>query len=196
MFNCAVACFAAFQLTKRRKYKRWANYFSKKIHTWCKKGNPNVVHCSSFLKAESMALKKSRFSETVKLYKDSIRQAGRQGVLHDQALAHERLGQFYYQQDFITDSTYHTRMARKFFREWGALDRAAKVSPHLSSITAGGTVAETMASTSIRRSVHFAEDLDGPPLLQVTTDCESTAPSTACGSSGCHRRSSEGTIGS
>lgn len=104
IFNCAVACFAAFEQTKRRKYLAWARYFSSKIHAWANKKNPNVVHQSLFLKAESKSRKSSGFANAVRLYKESILISGRQGVLHDQALGNERLGELYLRNALVSDA--------------------------------------------------------------------------------------------
>ncbi|CAB9520243.1 Transcriptional regulator [Seminavis robusta] len=122
-FNLGLAFFAAFKQTKKLKYKRMANAHAKKIYDWAKNGNPNVVHSALLLQAESKSLQKAKFPETIKLYKEAILLAGRQGFLHDQALANERIGEFYVSHGLDTDAQFYFWEAIRCFGEWGSSQR-------------------------------------------------------------------------
>ena len=99
-----MASFIGFEQKKRRKYLKWAKYFSRSIFGWAKKGNPNCVHYVPLLRAENATRRKNGFAEAVKNYKEAILLAGRQGVLHECGLGHERLGNLYFRCDLINDS--------------------------------------------------------------------------------------------
>ena len=115
-FQCAIACIAVFCDTKKSKYKTMALFHAKKIETWRKKGNPNVVHFDRLVQAELLSLKKN-FPKSVEMFKDAITLTGRQGILHVQALANERLAEFYLRHDLKSDAMYHFNEAYRLFNE-------------------------------------------------------------------------------
>lgn len=62
---------------------------SERIKQWIAKGNPNVKHYDALLDAELAAIQ-GRWSIARNRYEVAILFAGRQGFVHEQALAHER----------------------------------------------------------------------------------------------------------
>jgi hypothetical protein len=61
---------------------------------------------------------KSRLAE--KGYSDAILMAGRRGLTHDQALAHERCGEHYMRKRDTDEAMYQLGRALTLYEEWGA----------------------------------------------------------------------------
>jgi hypothetical protein len=57
--------------------------------------------------------------EAETLFKEAVRFAGRRGFTHDQALANERLGDFFSRQRLKDDAKYHFSEAIKLYQKWG-----------------------------------------------------------------------------
>jgi tetratricopeptide (TPR) repeat protein len=109
--------------SKKLKYKRLALAYSKQLKVWARKGNPNVVHYVSFINAEIKSWSKASFPDSVKLFKEAITLAREQGILHDQALANERLGDLYLHHKLESDALRHFQEAIYLYNKWGSVAR-------------------------------------------------------------------------
>jgi tetratricopeptide (TPR) repeat protein len=89
----------------------------------CTGQNVNVRHYESLLEAELAALD-GRRSIALKHYDISILLAGRQGFIQDQAMAHQKLGEFHLKSANMQDAEYHVGEAIKLYEEWGAFQKA------------------------------------------------------------------------
>ncbi|CAB9496390.1 Transcriptional regulator [Seminavis robusta] len=118
-FQCALSLLSLYQTTKSKKFKSMACFFSGKLNSWAKKGNPNFKHYSLMVDAEALDIRGKR-SEAEKLFKEAVIFAGRRGFTNDQALANERLGGFFLRQGLDDDAKYHLGEAIKLYRQWGA----------------------------------------------------------------------------
>lgn len=79
-----------------------------------------MQHLAALLKAELAATKKQS-KAAVESFEQAILMAGRQGISHDQALANERLGDYYGSLNRMSDAEYHLQEAVKLYSEWGAV---------------------------------------------------------------------------
>jgi tetratricopeptide (TPR) repeat protein len=118
-FANGLACYAMLRKTGERKYRRMAKRCRKRIKEWVKKGNPNCLHYEAFLDAEHKACKGQKLA-AVHDYKVAIRFAGRRGILHDHALANERLGEFLLECGDFDEANYRFEKAVALYSEWGA----------------------------------------------------------------------------
>lgn len=125
-FQCAMACFCVYRESNKSKYKRTAMLHFKHIQDLFKKGNPNVLQSFKLLQAEVEALKKNSFEKSKSLYKEAITLAGRQGLLQEQGLANERLGDLFVMKSMHSDAKYHFDEAARLFQSWGAPKRGAE----------------------------------------------------------------------
>lgn len=67
-----------------------------------------------------MAEIKSRPKEAEMFFKEAVLFAGRRGFTNDQALANERMSEFFLRQGLHDDAKYHLYEAVKLYQQWGA----------------------------------------------------------------------------
>jgi len=122
-FLRAIALYATASTSKAR---RTANRLTKKVGSWVKKGNPNVVHLYSLLCAE----------KANKLFVDSIILAARTGHVHHAALANERFASFLLHcMNDEEEASYRIQEAIRFYNDWGAALKVEQLSQHQSTRT-------------------------------------------------------------
>jgi len=125
IFYKAICCYHAAQTTRNKPVRfRWhANHFRSIVHSWLKKGNPNVHHYSSFLDAEHAVLTKDKKGIKVN-YETAIVNAARSGFLQDAALANERYGQYLLRvEKDRSGALYCIQEALRFYQDWGAFTK-------------------------------------------------------------------------
>jgi hypothetical protein len=88
-----ISLYAMARETKEKRYIKAAKKVKKKVATWAKKGNVNVMHYIPFLEAEDAALE-GRSDSATKLYPRAIASASRSGFQHNAALARERFAEY------------------------------------------------------------------------------------------------------
>jgi len=88
-----ISLYAMARETKEKRYIKAAKKVKKKVATWVKKGNVNVMHYIPFLEAEDAALE-GRSDSATKLYPRAIASAARSGFQHNAALASERFAEY------------------------------------------------------------------------------------------------------
>jgi len=88
-----ISLYAKARETKEKRYVKAAKKVKKKVATWLKKGNVNVMHYIPFLEAEDAALE-GRSDSAAKLYPRAIASAARSGFQHNAALASERFAEY------------------------------------------------------------------------------------------------------
>lgn len=125
-FHRGIALYAMARRTKSRKYKSRANKIRKQVATWTAAGNPNVKHFDIILNAEQAVLDK-RYDNAEALYKEAIVYTARTGHLHHAALCNERYADYKLLRNDTDDAIYHLSEAIRYYNEWGALGKAAKL---------------------------------------------------------------------
>lgn len=125
-FHCALSCLSVArekQERKKGKYRSMARFFHSRIKHWCQNGNPNSQHYEPLIEAEFLTFKADN-GDAKRMYERSIQLAGRLGITHDQALAHERLAENCQRLGYQNDAKYHFERALELFKDWGANARA------------------------------------------------------------------------
>ena len=119
-FNAALSGFIlAKSSPSRGKYRRLGIKNASIIRSWSRKGNPNCLHLDAFLDAEKARLD-AKTNAAIKSYESAIVLAGRQGYLHDQALACERYADMLLELGWNDQALTQMRDAMKWYEEWGA----------------------------------------------------------------------------
>ena len=133
-FLIGISCLAAASLEKPG-FKGMGKKMRARIHSWVKKGNPNVVHYSKLLDAEWAALEKRSSTQVASLYRDAISLSLREGYIQDAALSTERLA--LYQIETLSDSKGGLKsfqLAIDYYREWGAMAKVAVLEGKLATL--------------------------------------------------------------
>ena len=123
-FQRAIAAFVVFRKTKNKKYKKLALQESKITKGLSKWGNPCLRHYASFVAAEKEALQTKNFEVAVKLYNKTIHLASDKRIVHDQALANERLGDLFLCHNEQKKALRHFQEASKLYLKWGSSERS------------------------------------------------------------------------
>ena len=132
-FNAGVAgLIMAQRRPHQKKYKRLGTKNASVISSWSRKGNPNCLHLDAFLDAEK-ARTDSKTNASIKSYESAIVLAGRQGFIHDQALAAERYADLLLELGWKDQAVHQMRDAMKWYQEWGATSKVNQLESQLSS---------------------------------------------------------------
>jgi predicted ATPase len=119
MFQGLIA-FALFKATGRRRYRRQGCTFLRKLDAFFAGGNVNCHHMVELLRAEQTSICCKDPVVVQREYDKAIKSAGKLGFKHNQALANERAGVYFLEQnDEEWASTYLTR-AWELYASWGA----------------------------------------------------------------------------
>lgn len=119
-FQGGLACIIMARKTGKRKYRKHARKARSIVKDWVKQGNPNVVHHAAFLDAEMAAFQKKR-SKSEGHYLRAIALAQRRGMVHDVALANERLSDFFrLGRNDETTADFYMKEAIRNYADWGA----------------------------------------------------------------------------
>lgn len=130
----------------KRKRLSAAMFFANRIFFWAKNGvsswliltaslkasvhlpldlksqNPNVQHYALMIKGDLDILRHQGVN-AAQFYKDAIESSTRCGFINDQALAHERLGEYLLDNGDEKDAEFHLAEAIRLHGEWGAHTR-------------------------------------------------------------------------
>ena len=86
--------------------------------------NPNVVHFELLITAEFHDIRSNQRrrdeSKARHKYREAIRRARDRGWLRDQAIAHQRFGEFYQRRGQVDQARDHLQQAVSLFDRWGA----------------------------------------------------------------------------
>lgn len=118
-YMASLCCFAAATETGKAKYLRQARKYRNIIKKWVNRGNKNCFHFDALLDAEHERYRGNQ-SVCVKLYEKGIVTAGRQGLLHFQALANERLATYWRSLNEVEEESYRLKEAVRLYDAWGA----------------------------------------------------------------------------
>ena len=102
-----------------RKQLRYANLILRKMKKWAQSGNVSCLHMIQMFEAELAVVKRKRDRATRK-FNDSISSAARAGYLQDRALAHERAGLFFLDEQDNYWASYHFERSIECYDDWGA----------------------------------------------------------------------------
>ncbi|CAB9529845.1 Transcriptional regulator [Seminavis robusta] len=134
-YSIGLCYFAMARSTKNKKYARHARECRKKLKKWLKNGNPNCSGYLGLLNAEEAALSgKNKSSVVVDLYQNAIVLNGRFGNVQDQALASERLGEFYLEGGNHSEAKEMFQAAQELYLEWGANAKVEKLTSRISHL--------------------------------------------------------------
>lgn len=145
-FHCALSCLSVARANsenKRGKHRKMAEFFLSRIKDWNQKGNPNTQHYQTLIEAEFHAFKANN-GDAKRLYESSIHTAGRLGMTHDQALAHERLAENCMRLGYQNDANYHFNRALELFKDWGAHARVDLLSQGLLQVAPAKEVVKSL----------------------------------------------------
>ena len=126
-FYRGIAFFAMARQTNARKYRTRAIKISRKMSKWAKTGSPQSNLYDMVLRAE-LAVVEKKFDKADHLFKASLVYAAKTGHLHHAALCNERYADYRLnvKQD-ADDAKYYLGEAAKYYSEWGAMGKAAKL---------------------------------------------------------------------
>ena len=124
-FAGSLCCYVKARKTRNRTYKRHAKKYHRLIKKWSAQ-NPNCVHYLTILNAEKAVLK-GKTREAVVLYENAILTTGRSGLIHDQALANERLAELHMEQNMMSQSKFRLLRAMALFSEWKAIAKVRQL---------------------------------------------------------------------
>jgi hypothetical protein len=100
------------------KLMEQARECAEKLKVFATRCSHNFEHKQRLLEAE-IAVFDCKYDEAASLYDDTIRIAGENGFIHEQGLAHEKAGSFYFGLD-RSKSIKHFECAKKCFLQWGS----------------------------------------------------------------------------
>ena len=104
---------------KKRTWKNRAIKSKKRIRTWVKKGNVNLVHYLHLLEAEYAAMQgKSDKAECN--YKAAIDVSSSNAFIQDCALSHELASTYFDSKGDTYWRDYHMEQCKKYYSEWNA----------------------------------------------------------------------------
>jgi tetratricopeptide (TPR) repeat protein len=131
-FVGALSCFVEARRTKKKRYRKQARKYRRMIKQWSHH-NPNCFHYSLILDAEKAALG-GNVKQAVELYEKAIVLTGRSGLIHDQALANERLAELHLEQNMQSDATYRFERAIELYSEWKAKPKARQLQKRVNDL--------------------------------------------------------------
>lgn len=124
-FYMGISLCEVAQKSENGNYKKHAKTMLSIAKEYNKKGNPNTVHHTIALEAESLLLGEGRqhLATARKKYQEAIDHVSKAELFHDAALLHQRFGTFYQEHmDNMEASKQHTLQSSNFIRQWGAKD--------------------------------------------------------------------------
>lgn len=128
----ATVCYGTARKNHQRKYLKYAKKCHKHIKFIGEQGNTNFLHMDHLLDGEYAALK-GRLKDAKKCYIKAIALAARQGLIHEQAVAYERFGDYMLECGDVDEAEYRWNCAMELCSEWGA---GAKVDQLRSKVAA------------------------------------------------------------
>ncbi len=136
-FHRGLSLFVAARRTRKRKYTKAANKVLATMKKWLKAENPNVVHTVAILEAEQFALKGQK-EKACEQYEKSITLSARRGMIHDAALACERLGEYLLNEVKDEEKAVHClEKSLRYYKEWGAQAKVAQLNDRYSGLWEG-----------------------------------------------------------
>ncbi|CAB9528384.1 Transcriptional regulator [Seminavis robusta] len=129
MCVCALSCYIMAQRTGKSKYTREAKSIHKTFKGWAKQGNPNIMHWTLLLDAESAALSgKKKKKVVIEKYESAISLAKEGGYLHDAAIGSERLGEFMLEVlSEEQEAAVVLKQSLRLWQDWGARGKADRM---------------------------------------------------------------------
>jgi hypothetical protein len=118
-FLKGLAAFSMAKRTGKHKLHRRGRKVVKVFETWVGQGMVNGHHMLLFLRAADMSGSSAKPEDVRKAFDEAIKAAARLGFLHNQALANQRAGLYFLEQNDESWATYLSR-ARDLYCDWGA----------------------------------------------------------------------------
>ena len=140
-----------YQLTKQRKYLRFAKPFVRTIDDWVDRGNPNVRWYGELLKAELQVVAR-KFPRAELHYETAILLAGRRGRLNIQALAQQRRAESRLSRGLKDDAAHDIRQALGLYENWGALGKVRQLKRKHKGLLDDSEMLPTLIDLSVQPS--------------------------------------------
>lgn len=105
---------------KKRTWKNRSIKSKKRIRTWVKKGNVNLVHYLHLLEAEYATMQGGKSDKAECNYKAAIDISSRNSFIQDCALSHELASTYYDSKGDTYWRDYHMEQCKKCYSEWNA----------------------------------------------------------------------------
>jgi len=122
-FHAAICFFAAsHSKTATSKYYKVGKKCLQQLKRWEAQGNPNCRHYILTLEAEQQFLR-GKHCKAMALYKEAIKVFARHGYIHDQGLAHERLGDCCMACGREAEAKEYYTESMKAYDEWGSMGK-------------------------------------------------------------------------
>ncbi|CAB9503933.1 Transcriptional regulator [Seminavis robusta] len=177
--HCALSCISIARTNKseRQHLLKMSKFFLSRLKEWNKKGNPNTLHYQPLVEAELLTFKADD-GEAKRKFDSSIHMAGRLGLVQDQAIAHERLGDHCLRLGYQNDARYHFDSALELFKYWGADARADLLASDVSDAAPAKEVVAKQdlhddASALTTEMSGFSKKLSWPQATGDSSDCKS-----------------------
>ena len=126
-----------FQLARHSKdAAKWiakGDFLLEKIQSWDAQGRWNFRNKRLLLEAEKMYLT-GQFNQAQSLYIESIQSAKEHRFIHEQAIASELAGMFYYERGFQSKARLLLKHSVQCFREWGAMAVARRIEANIQQL--------------------------------------------------------------
>jgi len=104
---------------RRSRRKHLSLQRHKILKSWAKGGCVNVVHYVAILDAELAILNNARREKVQGLYHKAITMSARAGIVHDLAVATERLAIYLNSQGELVEAGRRYEQASQYYQEWG-----------------------------------------------------------------------------
>ena len=122
---CLKSAQSATSWLEKRKWRKMGVRSMKKLKTWAKKGDGNVIQFIQILQFQ-LAVLNSNHATAEASIKDGIATAKRNGFLQDRALAHELAAGYFAAKGDDYWANYHCSSAQTCYSDWGATAKLKK----------------------------------------------------------------------
>lgn len=153
---CGVVRYPALEESAKQQAWQRLRRYQRRLREWAHHSPDNYLHRYRLLQAE-MARLQGRVLKARHYYEQAIQQAQRSGYIQDDAIANERMAQFYIEQGNMVIARAYLMEARYAYLRWGATVKVADLDasyPFLTTESAiapfstGTTSIEPLSSTS------------------------------------------------
>ena len=128
-----------FQFARHSKdAAKWiakGDFLLEKIQSWDAQGRWNFRNKRLLLEAEKMYLT-GQFDQAQSLYIESIQSAKEHRFIHEQAIASELAGMFYYERGFQSKARLLLKHSVRCFKQWGAMAVARRIEANIQQLFA------------------------------------------------------------
>ena len=129
----AVAIASTLKSQQRRKYRNLGQVMAKRLRLWTRRCADNFLNKQLLLDAEIAGLNGKAIS-AISLFQKSIDKAAKEGFIHEEGVAYERLGHYQLHLGRKSDAMKSFVSARTAFDNWGAIRLVRRMNQMLASM--------------------------------------------------------------